>query len=62
MLASAAAGAVQPAFAFIISSFVVVFYDTDTSDIMHKASFWSWMVGGLVYVLGFHCISTYPAG
>jgi hypothetical protein len=30
LIASGAAGAVQPAFAFIISSFITIFYTTDS--------------------------------
>ncbi|KAJ9525246.1 hypothetical protein QJQ45_020777 [Haematococcus lacustris] len=42
LLASAVCGAIQPAFAFIMASFVTVFY-TGQDNIMKEASFYSWM-------------------
>ncbi|KAL6754343.1 MDR-like ABC transporter [Haematococcus lacustris] len=42
LLASAVCGAIQPAFAFIMASFVTVFY-VEQGNIMKEASFYSWM-------------------
>lgn len=43
IVAAAAAGCTQPAYAFLISSMISTFYDTLPSDVMHKASFLCWM-------------------
>ncbi|KAL6755759.1 MDR-like ABC transporter [Haematococcus lacustris] len=42
LLASAVCGAIPPAFAFILASFVTVFYN-EQDKIMKEASFYSWM-------------------
>ncbi|GFR42553.1 hypothetical protein Agub_g3460 [Astrephomene gubernaculifera] len=42
-LASAAAGAQHPAFAFVIASMVNIFYTLTPSELKHEASFYCWM-------------------